>query len=64
MLLVYADSIVNVGFVRFTEGYYLILVTSRQKVAMIGSHAIYHVQGTAMIYIPSEKASKPEEYRY
>ncbi|XP_067951044.1 polyphosphoinositide phosphatase-like [Watersipora subatra] len=52
------------GFVRFTEGYYLILVTSRLKVAMIGSHVIYKVEGTAMIYVSTEKVTRPEELRY
>lgn len=55
-----------VGFVRFTEGYYLILVTSRQKVALIGSHLIYKVEGTHMIYIPGDKSTKqhnPDEMR-
>lgn len=30
-----------VGFVRFLEGYYIILVTKRRKVAVIGLHTIY-----------------------
>ena len=32
-----------VGFVRFLEGYYIVLVTKRRKVAMIGLHTIYKV---------------------
>lgn len=32
-----------VGFVRFLEGYYIILVTKRRKVAVIGLHTIYKV---------------------
>lgn len=42
----------------------MILVTSRAKVAMLGSHVIYKVEGTNMIYIPSDKVSKTEEQRY
>lgn len=41
------------GFVRLTEGYYLILVTKRRHVAQIGHHMIYKVDETAMIYIPN-----------
>ncbi|KAF6020215.1 FIG4 [Bugula neritina] len=52
------------GFVRFMEGYYLILVTQRVKVAKIGSHVIYRVQGTNMIYIPGNSATHPDESRY
>uniref|UniRef100_A0A1B6BYX7 SAC domain-containing protein n=1 Tax=Clastoptera arizonana TaxID=38151 RepID=A0A1B6BYX7_9HEMI len=43
-----------VGFVRFLEGYYLILVTKRRRVAKIGLHSIYKIEDTAMIYIPNE----------
>ncbi|XP_063610918.1 polyphosphoinositide phosphatase-like [Penaeus indicus] len=47
-----------VGFVRFLEGYYIILVTKRRKVAVIGLHTIYKVVDTAMIYIPNESTRK------
>ena len=33
-----------VGFVRFLEGYYIILVTKRRKVAILGLHTVYKVQ--------------------
>ena len=42
-----------VGFVRFLEGYYIILITKRRKVGVIGHHTIYKIEDTAMIYIPS-----------
>lgn len=41
------------GFVRLTEGYYLILITRRRHVAQIGHHMIYKVDETAMVYIPN-----------
>lgn len=47
-----------VGFVRFLEGYYIILVTKRRKVAVIGLHTIYKVEDTTMIYIPHESVRK------
>lgn len=57
--------VLMVGFVRFMEGYYMILVKSRLKVAMIGSHTIYKVQATRMIYIPNDNLNKhPDENRY
>ncbi|CAH0714270.1 unnamed protein product, partial [Brenthis ino] len=55
-----------VGFIRFLEGYYIILVTKRRKIAVIGSHSIYKIEDTAMIYIPndSSKPPHPDEQRY
>lgn len=54
------------GFIRFLEGYYIILVTKRRKIAVIGSHSIYKIEDTAMIYIPndSSKPPHPDEQRY
>lgn len=59
-------SIYVPGFIRFLEGYYIILVTKRRKIAMIGSHSIYKIQDTSMIYIPSDnsKPLHPDEQRY
>ncbi|CUG78752.1 synaptojanin, putative [Bodo saltans] len=37
------------GFVRFTRGYYMILVTKRKEVAKIGTHRVFHVTGTTMV---------------
>ena len=42
------------GFVRFLEGYYIILITKRRKVGIIGHHTIYKIEDTFMIYIPSD----------
>uniref|UniRef100_H2YYI1 SAC domain-containing protein n=1 Tax=Ciona savignyi TaxID=51511 RepID=H2YYI1_CIOSA len=42
-----------VGFIRFMEGYYLILITKRSKVAEIGGHSIYKIEDTTMINIPN-----------
>lgn len=55
-----------VGFVRFLEGYYIILVTKRCRVAVIGHHTIYKVEDTSMIYIPNDtvRVFHPEEQRY
>ena len=34
------------GFVRFLAGYYMIVITKRRKVALIGSHVIYRIEDT------------------
>ncbi|GFQ96368.1 polyphosphoinositide phosphatase [Trichonephila clavata] len=55
-----------VGFIRFLEGYYLILITKRKRVAYIGHHTIYKIQDTSMVYIPNdnEKNLHPHEAKY
>lgn len=34
-----------IGFVRFLEGYFIILITKRRKVAQIGHHVLYKIEG-------------------
>ncbi|XP_028996686.1 polyphosphoinositide phosphatase isoform X2 [Betta splendens] len=55
-----------VGFVRFLEGYYIVLITKRRKVADIGGRAIYKIEDTSMIYIPNDsvRVAHPDEARY
>eukprot|EP01114_Cavostelium_apophysatum_P020199 TRINITY_DN6706_c0_g1_i1.p1 TRINITY_DN6706_c0_g1~~TRINITY_DN6706_c0_g1_i1.p1 ORF type:complete len:811 (-),score=116.42 TRINITY_DN6706_c0_g1_i1:131-2563(-) len=56
-----------VGFVRFLNGYYLLLINKRRKVGEIGGHSVYAVDDTAYIHIPhpSVKASDTsDENRY
>ncbi|XP_026856708.1 polyphosphoinositide phosphatase [Electrophorus electricus] len=55
-----------VGFVRFLEGYYIILITKRRKMADIGGHSIYKIEDTNMIYIPNDsvRITHPDEARY
>ncbi|KAI9330793.1 SacI homology domain-containing protein [Zopfochytrium polystomum] len=56
-----------VGFVRFLEGYYIILITKRSAVALIGGHYIYHIDDTVLISIagPATRVERrPEEARY
>uniref|UniRef100_A0A4W2FAD6 FIG4 phosphoinositide 5-phosphatase n=1 Tax=Bos indicus x Bos taurus TaxID=30522 RepID=A0A4W2FAD6_BOBOX len=55
-----------VGFVRFLEGYYIVLITKRRKMADIGGHAVYKIEDTNMIYIPNDsvRISHPDEARY
>ncbi|KAF9201302.1 phosphatidylinositol-3,5-bisphosphate 5-phosphatase [Haplosporangium sp. Z 27] len=59
-----------VGFVRFTEGYYITLITKRSPVALIGGHYVFHINATSTISIhssttPTSKLDKnSDEARY
>ena len=46
--------ILLLGFVRFLEGYYLVLITKRRKAAMIGHHCIFKIEDVQLKYIPNE----------
>lgn len=37
------------GFIRFTEGYYILVITKRSCVALIGGHYVYHIDATQLI---------------
>lgn len=58
------------GFIRFTESYYMLLITKRAQVAMIGGHYIYKIEGTQMIPLTMGSTSRfqrdrnPEEARF
>lgn len=48
------------GFIRFTGCYYMLLITKKSTVAMIGGHYIYQVEGTELIPLAAGKSSKPD----
>ncbi|KAF2083912.1 hypothetical protein K490DRAFT_50466 [Saccharata proteae CBS 121410] len=58
------------GFIRFTEAYYMLVITKRSVVAMIGGHYIYQVDGTDLIPLTTGSTSRfakdrnPEEARF
>ncbi|KAJ4301782.1 phosphatidylinositol-3,5-bisphosphate 5-phosphatase [Kalmusia sp. IMI 367209] len=58
------------GFIRFTDAYYMLLITKRAQVAMIGGHYIYRVDGTDLIPLTTGSSSRfqkdrnAEEARY
>ncbi|KAF2396571.1 hypothetical protein EJ06DRAFT_224844 [Trichodelitschia bisporula] len=58
------------GFIRFTEAYYMLLVTKRTQVAMIGGHYVYQIEATELIPLTTGSSSRfqrdrnPEETRY
>ena len=46
------------GFVRFTGAYYMLLITKRSQVAMIGGHYIYQVDGTELVSLTLPSSSR------
>ena len=46
------------GFIRFTGAYYMLLITKRSQVAMIGGHYIYQVDGTDLISLTTSSSSR------
>ena len=57
-----------IGFIRFTAGYYMSVITKRSPVALLGGHYVYHIDETRLISIASDELRKtdknPEEARY
>ena len=59
-----------VGFIRFTESYYMLLITKRQQVAMIGGHYVYQIEGTELVPLTTGASTRfardrnPEEARF
>lgn len=51
-----------VGFVRFLENYYLILVTKRHKVGFISNHIIYTIKDTTIFKITPDNKSTPSSF--
>ncbi|CAJ1386688.1 unnamed protein product [Effrenium voratum] len=49
-----------VGFIRFTGGYYLILIKSHKKVGRIGHHFVLSIESTALVPLFND-ASKEEK---
>ncbi|KAI9304518.1 SacI homology domain-containing protein [Cunninghamella echinulata] len=40
-----------IGFIRFTQGWYMIFITKRKEVALLGGHYIYHIDATQLVPI-------------
>lgn len=48
------------GFIRFTAGWYMVLVTKRCVVALIGGHYLYHVEHVDILPVCfNQKIEKP-----
>lgn len=58
------------GFIKLTGAYYMLLVTKRSQVAMVGGHNIYQIDETELIPLTMSESSQfkaeshPEEARY
>ena len=58
------------GFIRFTGDYYMLLITKRSQVAMIGGHYIYQIDGTELVSLTPTTSNRfklnqsPEEARH
>lgn len=52
------------GFIRFTSHYYMIYVTRRSQVALIGGHYIYTIEKTEMVPLITHAASKIKSDRH
>ena len=46
-------SCLSSGFVRFTAGWYMIIMVKRSVVALIGGHYLYHLEGTELLPVSS-----------
>jgi hypothetical protein len=46
------------GFIRFTGVYYMLLITKRSVVAMIGGHYVYQIDDTELVPLMTELGSK------
>ncbi|ORX58769.1 hypothetical protein DM01DRAFT_1333388 [Hesseltinella vesiculosa] len=57
-----------VGFVRFTLGWYMVVITKCKQVALLGGHYIYHIEATELIPIgyqaKVDKNNNTDEGRY
>lgn len=55
-------KITRVGFVRFTAGWYMILISKRSVVALLGGHYLYHCESSDIIPVSfNHKIEKPAE---
>ncbi|KAH7907384.1 SacI homology domain-containing protein [Hygrophoropsis aurantiaca] len=51
-----------IGFVRFTAGWYMLVISKRSVVALLGGHYIYHCENTDMIPVCfNHRLEKPAE---
>ena len=48
------------GFIRFTGSYYMLLITKRSQVAMIGGHYIYQIDGTELVPLTTSSRTKTD----
>ncbi len=52
------------GFIKFTSHYYMIYVTKRSQVAMVGGHYIYQIDKTELMPLTTSAAAKARSDRH
>jgi hypothetical protein len=52
------------GFVTFKDSHYMILITKKSPVALVGGHYINHIEDTIMVPINGKQTVSAEEERY
>lgn len=51
------------GFIRFTGAYYMLVITKRSQVALIGGHYIYQVDGTELVPLTASSSFRSKSDR-
>jgi len=46
------------GFIRFTGAYYMLLITKKSQVALIGGHYVYQIDGTELVPLVTAQSSR------
>jgi phosphatidylinositol 3,5-bisphosphate 5-phosphatase len=46
------------GFIRFTGAYYMLLITKKSQVAVIGGHYVYQIDGTELVPLVTAQSSR------
>lgn len=61
-MLRYTADLRTSGFIRFTAGWYMIIISKRSVVALLGGHYLYHCENSEIIPISfNHKIEKPAE---
>ena len=51
------------GFIRFTGAYYMLVITKRSQVALIGGHYIYQIDGTELVPLMASSSFRSKSDR-
>lgn len=52
------------GFIRFTGAYYMLVITKRSQVALIGGHYVYQIDGTELVSLATSLPSRQKAERF
>lgn len=52
------------GFIRFTGDYYMLLITKRSQVAVLGGHYIYQIDGTELVSLGTTSSTRSKSDRH